>query len=117
LEVSTGDVADAAGCHVPQADAVCAADVDRSTAPAMFRMFGPYVMVYLHLAPAEAVDGVPVSTYQDLYDACVLNRARAHTRRLPAWYESPLGFIDVILDSGSPQNAGEPVAEVHGDLF
>jgi len=92
-------------------------DVERSTDPEMLHQFRPSGMFYAHVGPAEVVDGVPVIAVQGLYDICIRNRARAHTRRLHARYEALPGFVDVLAEHGSPSHAGDQVAEVHGDPF
>jgi len=92
-------------------------DVERSTSPEMLRQVRPSGMFYVHVGPTEVVDGVAVIADQDLYDICIRNRARAHTRRLHARYEALPGFVDVLAEPGAPSHAGERVAEVHGDPF
>jgi len=62
------DVADVAVAHVAQDDTVGAADVDFSTDSAILRQFRPYGRFYSHPLPVEVVDGVPVLTYEDVYD-------------------------------------------------
>jgi len=37
---------------------------------------------YAHVGPTEVVVGIPVIADQRLYDICVRNRTRAHTRRI-----------------------------------
>jgi len=56
-------------------------DLDCSTDPEVLRQFRPRGSYYAHAEPVEAVDGVPRVTDNRLYDMCVRNRARAHTRR------------------------------------
>jgi len=66
LVVDGRDVAGAAGGHVAQPAAVCAAEEDNSIDPMIlgqFRTFGSY---YSHVAPVEVADGVPLITDQDL---------------------------------------------------
>jgi len=92
-------------------------DVERSTDPEMLRQFRPSGMFYAHDSPTEVVDGVPVIADQGLYDLCIRNRARAHTRRLHARYEALPGFVDVLAEYGSPSHAGDRVTEVQGDPF
>jgi len=62
-------------------------DVERSTVPEMLRQNRPSGMFYAHISPTEVVDGVPVIADQGLYDICIRNRARAHSRSLHARYE------------------------------
>jgi len=102
------------GTAADDAAAVGAAEVDRSTDPEMLHQFQPCGSYYTHLEPMERVDGIPVITDQSLYDACVRNRARAHTRRVQARYEALPGFFDVLSEPGSPDHVGDRVAEVHG---
>ena len=92
-------------------------DVERSTVPEMLRQNRPSGMFYAHISPTEVVDGVPVIADQGLYDICIRNRARAHTRRLHARYEALPGFVDVLAEHGAPSHAGDRVAEAHGDPF
>jgi len=68
--------------HVAHAVAGDGPNVDRSTDPEMLRQFRPSGLFYAHVGPTEVVDGIPVIADQSLYDACVRNRARAHTRRI-----------------------------------
>jgi len=65
----------------------------------------------------EVVDGIPRVTDNGVYDICVRNRARAHTRRVHARYEAFPGFVDVMAEAGSPDHVGDRVAEVHGDPY
>jgi len=62
----------------------------------------------------EVVAGVPRVTDNRLFDMCVRNRARAHTRRVYAHYEALPEFVDVVAQAGLPDHAGDRVAEVHG---
>ena len=117
MAVYGGDVADAVVGHVAHADPVGAAGADRSTDPAFLRQSRPYDKMYSHPVPGEVVDGVPVITDKDLYDACIRNRACAHTRRVHARYESLPGFIDVMSETWSPDHAGDRVAGVHGSPY
>jgi len=96
----------AAGGH-PELD--CSAD------PEVLRQFRPRGSYYVHANPVEVVDGVMRVTDNRLYEMCVRNRARAHTRRVYAHYEALPDFIDVMAQAGLPDNAGDRVAEVHGD--
>ena len=91
--------------------------VERSTDPQMLRQFRPSGMLYAHVGPTEVVDRVPVIADQGVYDICIRNRARAHSRRLHARYEALPGFVDVLAEHIAPSHAGDRVAEVHGDLF
>ena len=92
-------------------------DVERSTDPEMLRQFRPSGMFYAHVGLTGVIDRVPVIADQGLYDICIRNRARAHTRRLHAPYEALPGFVDVLAENGSPSHADDRVAEVHGDPF
>jgi len=110
-----GGVADGgAGGDMAHAAAAGQPDVDRSSDPEILRQFRPCDSYYAHAEPVEVVDGVPRVTDQGLYDMCVRNRARAHTRRVHARYEAVPGFVDVMAEAGSPENAGDRVVEVHG---
>jgi len=93
------------------------AAVDCSTDPEILRQFRPRGSYYAHAEPVEVVDGVPRVTDNCLYDMCVRNRARAHTRRVHAQYEALPDFIDVMAQAGLPDRAGDRVAEVHGDPY
>jgi len=68
--------------HVANAVAGDGSDVDRSTDPEMLRQFRPSGLFYTHVGLTEVVDGIPVIADQCLYDVCVRNRARPHTRRI-----------------------------------
>jgi len=100
--------------HVVEGDGP---DVERSTDPEILQQFKPCGIFYAHIGPTEVVDGVPVVADQGLYDICIRNRARAHTRRLHARYEALPGFVDVLAEHGAPSHAGDRVAEAHGDPF
>ena len=89
--------------------------MDCSADPEVLRQFWPRGSYYVHADPVEVVDGVARVTDNRLYDMCVRNRARAHTRRVYARYEALPDFIDVMAQAGLPDNAGDRVAEVHGD--
>jgi len=91
--------------------------VDCSTDPEVLRQFRPRGSYYAHAEPVEVVDGVPRVTDNRLYDMCVRNRARAHTRRVRAQYEALPDFINVIAQAGLPDRAGDRVAEVHWDPY
>jgi len=103
--------------HVTHAVSGDGPDVDRSTDPEMLCQFRPSGFFYAHVGPNEVLDGIPVIADQSLYDVCVRNRARAHTRRIHARCEALPGFIDVLADPGTPSHAVDRVAEVHGDPF
>jgi len=103
--------------HVAHAVAGEGPDVYRSTDPEMLRQFRPSGLYYAHVGPIEVVDGIPVIADQSLYDVCVRNRARAHTRRIRARYEALPGFIDVMAEPGTPSHTGDRVAEVHAEPF
>jgi len=103
------DGAHAAACGHPEVD--CSAD------PEVLRQFRPRGSYYVHANPVEVVDGVPRVTDHRLYEMCVRNRARAHTRRVYAHYEALPDFIDVMAQAGLPEHAGGRVAEVHGDPY
>jgi len=103
--------------HVAHAVEGDGPDVKRSIDPEMLRQCRPSGMFYAHVGPTEVADGVPVIADQGLYDICIRNRARAHTRRLPARYEALPGFVDVLAEPGEPSHAGDRVSEVHGDPF
>jgi len=103
--------------HVTHAVSSDGPDVDRSTDPEVLRQFWPSGFFYAHVGPNEVLDGIPVIADQSLYDVCVRNRARAHTRRIHARCEALPGFIDVLADPGTPSHAVDRVAEVHGDPF
>ena len=88
-----GGVADGgAGGDMAHAAAAGQPDVDRSTDPEILRQFRPFGSYYAHAEPVKVVDGIPRVTDNVLYDMCVRNRARAHTRRVHARYESLTGF-------------------------
>jgi len=103
--------------HVAHAVAGDGPDVNRSTDLEMLRQFRPRGLFYVHVGPTEVVDGVPFIADQGLYDVFVRNRARAHTLRIHARYEALKGFVDVLAKPSTPRNAGDRVAEVHGDPF
>jgi len=88
--------------------------VDCSTDPEVLRRFRHRGSYDAHAESVEVVDGVPQVTDNRLYDMCVRNRARAHTRRVYAHYEALPDFVDVIAQAGLPDHAGDRVAEVHG---
>jgi len=90
---------------------------DCSTDPEVLRQFRPRGSYYAHAEPVEVVDGVPLVTDNRLYDMCVRNRARAHTRRVYAHYEALPDFVDEMAQAGLPDRAGDRVAEVHGDPY
>jgi len=92
-------------------------NVERSTNPKILRQFRPSGILYAHVGPTEVVDRVPVIADQGLYDICIRNRARAHTRRLQPRYEALPGFVDVLAEHGLPCHAVDRVAEVYGDPF
>jgi len=92
-------------------------EVDCSTDPEVLRQFRPRGSYYAHAEPVEVVDGVPRVADNRLYDMCVRNRARAHTRRVYAHYEALPDFVDVMAQAGFPDHAGDRVAEVHGDPY
>jgi len=87
---------------------------DCSTDPEVLRQFRPRGSYYAHAEPVEVVAGVPRVTDNRLFDMCVRNRARAHTRRVYAHYEALPEFVDVVAQAGLPDHAGDRVAEVHG---
>ena len=66
--------------------------------------------------PAEMVDGISAMADQSFQDACVRNRARAHTQRIYALYEALPGFVECLAEPGTPNHVGDRVAEVRGDL-
>jgi len=92
-------------------------EVDCSLDPDVLRQFRPRGSYYAHAEPVQVVDGVPRVTDNRLYDMCVRNRARAHTRRVYAQYEALPDFVDVMAQAGLPDDAGDRVAEVHGDPY
>jgi len=92
-------------------------DVKRSTNPEMLCQFRPSGRFYAHVSPTKMVDGISVIADQSLYDICIRNRARAHTRRLHATYKALPGSVDVLAERGAPSHTGDRVAEVHGDPF
>jgi len=106
---AVGDMAHAAAVDQPGVD--CSAD------PEVLRQFRPRGSYYAHAEPVEVVDGVPRVTDNALYDMCVRNPARAHTRRVHARYEALPDFIDVMAQAGLPDHAGDRVAEIHGDPY
>ena len=63
------------------------------------------------------VDGVAVTADQGLYAFCIRICACAHTARLHARYEALPGLVDVLALPGPLRNAGDRVAEVHGDAL
>jgi len=73
---------------------------------------GPY---YAHVDPVEGVDDIPVIFSQSLCDACACSRARAHKLLGHPRYEKLPGFIDVLVEPGTPSHVGGIVAEVHGE--
>jgi len=81
--------------HVAHAVAEDGSNLDRSTDTEMLRQFWPSSMFKAINGPIEVVDGVLVIADQGLYDICIRNRAREHTRRLHAPYEALPGFVDV----------------------
>jgi len=103
--------------HVAHAIAGDGPDFDRSTDPEMLRQFLPSGLVYAHDGPTEVVYGIPVIADKGLFDVCICNRARAHTRRIHARYEALPGFIDVLAEPGTPRHAGDRLPEVHEDPF
>jgi len=80
-------------------------EVDCSTDPEVLRQFRPRGSYYAHAEPVEVVDGVPRVTDNRLFDMCVRNRARAHTRRVYAQYEALPDFVDVMAQAGLPDHA------------
>jgi len=92
-------------------------EVDCFTDPEVLRQFRPRGSYCAHAEPVEVVDGVPRVTDNRLYDMCVRNRARAHTRRVYAQYEALPEFVDVMAQAGLPKHAGDRVAEVRGDPY
>jgi len=113
-----GGVADGgAGGDMAHAAAVGQPDTDRFTDPEILRQFRPCGSYYAHAEPVEVVGGILRVTEQGRYDMCICHRARAHTCRVHARYESFPGLVDVMAEAGSPDHAGDRVAEVHGDPF
>jgi len=92
-------------------------EVDCSTDPEVLRRFRPRSSYYAHAEPVEVVDGVPRVIDNRLYDMCVRNRARVHTRRVYAHYEALPDFVDVMTQAWLPDHAGDRVAEVRGDPY
>jgi len=101
--------------HVAHAVAGKGPAVDRSADPDMLRQLQPCGSHHAHVDPVEVVDGMPVIADQSLYDACVRNRACAHTRGVHARFEALPGFVDVFSEQGIPNHVGDRVVEVHGD--
>jgi len=89
-------------------------EVDGFKDPEILRQFWPRGSYYAHSEPVEVVDGVPRATDNRLYDMCVRNHARAHTRRVCAQYDALPDFVDVMAQAGLPDQVGNRVAEVHG---
>jgi len=81
--VVDGGVADG-GAAVDGAHAAAGGllEVDCSTDLEVLRQFRTRGSYNAHVEPLEVVDGVPRVTDNRLYDMCVRNRARAHTRRV-----------------------------------
>jgi len=103
--------------HVAQAVAGEIHAVDSSTDPEVSRQLQPYGSNHAHVDPVEVADGMLVVADQRLSDACVRNRARAHTRRFHARFEALPGFVDVLSEPGTPAHVGDRLAEVHGDPY
>ena len=92
-------------------------EVDCSTETEVWRQFRPRGSFDAHAKPVMVVDGVPRVTDNRLYDMCVRNRARAHTRRVHARDEALPDFIYVMAQAGLPDHANDRVAEVHRDPY
>ena len=92
-------------------------EVDCSTETEVWRHFRPRGSFDAHAKPVMVVDGVPRVTDNRLYDMCVRNRARAHTRGVNAQCEALPDFVDVMAQACLPDYAGNRVVEVHGDPF
>jgi len=103
--------------HVAHAVAGGGPKVHRSTAPEMLREFQPCSLFYAHVDPVEVVDGIVAIADQIPYDACVRNRARAHTRRIQTRYEALPGFVEVWAEPGTANHVCDRVSEVLGDPF
>ena len=103
--------------HVAHAVVGEVPEVDRSTDLKMSRQFHLCGSQYAHVDPVEVIDAIPAIADQRLYDACVRNCARAHTRRIHARYEALSGFVDMLTEPGKANHVGDRVAEFHGDPF
>jgi len=103
--------------HVAHAGSGEGPAVDRVTDLEMLRQLQPCGSYHAHVDPVEVVDGIPVIADQSLSDACVCNRARAHTRRVNARFEAMPGFVDVLSEPGTPNHVGDRVAEVQADPY
>jgi len=103
--------------HVAHAVAGEGFEVDRSTDPEILRQFQHCGSYDAHVDPFEVVDGIMAISDKSPYDACVHNRARAHTRRIHARYDALPDFVGVLAEPRKPYYVGDRVAEVHGDPF
>jgi len=92
MAVDSGNARVEVGNHVAHGAAVMAPSADRFSDPEMLRQFQPCSLYDTLMEPLEVVDGISVITGQSVNDTCVHARARAHTRRVHARYETLTGL-------------------------